>query len=273
MPPSKYSPPGLLLIVWLLAASAARVAGQDWESTVTPAEPGSFPAPRSVRAQYGFGWNSITAATGNVHFRQAGERLEFDATGGTIGFVKHLWNYQVTHRATCEAQTLRPLEVREQETMRNQQLTTVLTFTPQGVTSQREERKGSAVKTKIRTFDFPNVHGINSAFLLLRSLPLTEGTVRRTVVYPSTSAYLCTITSLGRERITLPPGSYDALKLDVQIHRIGKQRELLPHKKLSKATVWLSDDSDRLVLRLEAHIFIGTVFAELQSVQFENGNP
>ena len=272
MPLSKYSP-GLLSILWLLATSAARVAAQDWESTVTPAEPGSFPAPRSVRAQYGFGWNSITAATGNVHFRQAGERLEFEATGGTIGFVKRLWNYQVTHRATCEAPTLRPLEVREQETVRNQQLTTGLTFTPQGVTSQRDERKGSAVKSKTRTFDFPNVHSLNSAFLLLRSHPLTEGSVQRTVVYPSTCAYLCTITSLGRERVTVPTGSYDALKLDVQIHKIGKNRELLPHKKLNKATVWLSDDADRLVLRIEAHIFIGTVFAELQSVQFENGKP
>jgi len=32
----------------------------------------------------------------------------------------------------------------------------------------------------------------------------------------------------------------------------------------------VSDDADRLLLRAEAQIFIGTVFAELQSVRFDN---
>jgi hypothetical protein len=273
MPRSHHSP-GLLLLVALLAASAIRVvAAPDWESTVTALTPASIPPPRSVRTHNDIRSTSITAATGHIRFRQARARLEFDATGGTIGLVKRLWPYQVTHRATCEAHTLRPREVREQETMQNLELKTVLAFTPRGVTSQREARQDSAVKSKTRTFDFPNVHSLNSAFLLLRSHPLTDGSVQRTVVYPSTSAYLCTITSLGRERITVPAGSYDALKLDVQIQKIGKKRELLPHKRLRKATVWLSDDADRLVLRIEAQVFIGMVFVELQSVQFDNGHP
>jgi hypothetical protein len=33
--------------------------------------------------------------------------------------------------------------------------------------------------------------------------------------------------------------------------------------------VWLSDDADRILLRAEAEVFVGTVFAELQSVQFD----
>jgi hypothetical protein len=32
----------------------------------------------------------------------------------------------------------------------------------------------------------------------------------------------------------------------------------------------VSDDPERLLLRIEAQIFVGTVFAELQSVSFDN---
>ena len=96
---------------------------------------------------------------------------------------------------------------------------------------------------------------------------------QRIVVYPATSAYLCTITPAGRDRIEVPTGKYEAIKLDLQLSKIGRQRELLPHKKFRRATVWLSDDANRLVLRIEAKIFAGTVFAELQSVQFDDGKP
>jgi Protein of unknown function (DUF3108) len=44
---------------------------------------------------------------------------------------------------------------------------------------------------------------------------------------------------------------------------------LQTHRKFRRATIWVSDDSDRILLRIEAQIFVGTVFAELQSAHFE----
>jgi hypothetical protein len=94
--------------------------------------------------------------------------------------------------------------------------------------------------------------------------------VQRVVVYPANSAYLATVTVLGREKISVRAGSYPAIKADLQLNRLGKNLELEPHRKFRRATVWLSDDADRVILRIEAQIFIGTVFAELQSVRFES---
>jgi hypothetical protein len=45
---------------------------------------------------------------------------------------------------------------------------------------------------------------------------------------------------------------------------------LEPHKKFRRGTIWVSDDAERLVLRIDAQVFVGTVFAELQSVHFDN---
>ena len=81
------------------------------------------------------------------------------------------------------------------------------------------------------------------------------------------------MTVVGRERITVPPGTYNAIKFDLQLNKIGKTGELEPHRKFRHASAWISDDPDRLLLRLEAQIFVGSVFAELQSVEFETAKP
>ena len=106
--------------------------------------------------------------------------------------------------------------------------------------------------------------------LYLRSQPLKERAVYRVVAYPATNAYLATVTVVGREKISVHAGNYNAIKLDLQLKRIGKQRQLEPHRKFRRATIWVSDDAERLLLRIEAQVFVGTVFAELQSVSFEN---
>jgi len=106
--------------------------------------------------------------------------------------------------------------------------------------------------------------------LYLRSQPLRDRDVHRLVVYPATSAYLATVTVIGREKISVRAGTYSAIKIDLHLNKLGKNLELEPHRKFRRATIWVSDDADRLLLRAEAQIFIGTVFAELQSLRFDN---
>ena len=106
--------------------------------------------------------------------------------------------------------------------------------------------------------------------LYLRSQPLKNGDVYRLVVYPANNAYLATTTVISRDRISVQAGAYKAIKIDLQLKRIGKHLELEPHRKFRRATIWVSDDADRILLRIEAQIFVGTVWAELQSLQFDN---
>jgi len=105
--------------------------------------------------------------------------------------------------------------------------------------------------------------------LYLRSEPLKDHSSYRIVVYPTTSPYLATVTVTGREKMNVRAGSYNAIKMDLQLSKVGQNFELQPHRKFRKATIWISDDPDRIILRVEAQIFLGTIFAELQSVKFE----
>lgn len=260
-----------ILSLVLLSASAA--LGAQWEATVTASSPPSFPGPRPLHAKYSFGWSGFPGANADVRLtKPSRDRLQLEGTIQTIGFVRGLWKLDATQTSSADAATLRPLETKQIENVRNKKTVTNLTFDSSGVTSKETETPGKE-GPKTRRFDSPHLFDLFSALLYLRSQPLEDRSVQRIVVYPATSAYLATVTVLGRERLTSPAGTYNAIKLDLQLSKVGKDRELTRHRKFRRGTVWLSDDPDRLLLKIEAQVFVGTVFAELQSVEFGNATP
>jgi hypothetical protein len=262
--------PAQCAITILIAFCSGSLAA-TWQATLSKDPPGTFPELRPLHASYRFGWSGLTAATGEVHFNKpSGDKFQFDGTGRTIGFVRALWRFDVNHRAVANAETLHPIETQQTENYRSKKIVTNLTFTNSGVTRARTEGEGGAAGTKTRQFIFANLFDLHSAALYLRSQPLRDRSVYRVVVYPATNPYLATVTVVGRERISLRAGAYKAIKLDLQLKRINKQFELEPHRKFRRATIWVSDDADRLLLRIEAQVFVGTVFAELQSVHLDS---
>jgi Protein of unknown function (DUF3108) len=264
------------IAIWLsasLASLSPTAAPLAWEKTVTTLPRGDFPNPRPLVATYNFGWNDLVAATAEIQFDKSDDRLQFQGVGQTGGIVRALWKFDVHHRAVADAVTLRPIQMRQVEERRRKTVTDDLVFKPDGVERTRIDTKSNKT-SKPKTFTFPGgVFDMHSALLYLRSQPLREGDVYRLVVYPATSPYLATLTVSGHSSITIAAGTYEAIKLDVQLYKIGKKRELEPHKKFRRASVWVSDDGDRLLLRVEAGIFVGTVFAELQSVRFREVKP
>jgi hypothetical protein len=260
----------ILPAIFAFLAFCSNSLAENWEATLSKEPIGNFPEMRPLRASYRFGWSGLTAATGDVHFTKPSEnKFQLDGTGRTIGFVRALWKLDVSYQAIASAETLRPIETQQIESYRSKKVVTHLTFTNNGVTRARTEGKDAA-ESKTRQFNFPNLFDLFSAMLYLRSQPLKERTIYRVVAYPATNAYLATVTVLGREKVSVHAGSYSAIKLDLRLKRIGKQRQLEPHRKFRGATLWVSDDPERLLLRIEAQVFVGTVFAELQSVSFNN---
>jgi Protein of unknown function (DUF3108) len=262
--------PRILPTIFAFLAFCSSSFAENWEATISKDPPGNFPELRPLRASYRFGWSGLTAATGDVHFTKPSEnKFQLDGTGRTIGFVRALWKLDVSYQAAATAGTLRPIEAQQVESYRSKKIVTHLTFTNNGVTRVRTDGK-SAAEAKTRQFNFPNLFDLFSAMLYVRSQPLKDRSVYRVVAYPATNAYLATVTAVGREKISVHAGSYSAIKLDLQLKRIGKHRQVEPHRKFRRGTIWVSDDAERLLLRIEAQIFVGTVFAELQSVSFDN---
>lgn len=252
-------------------ATLALGATAPWQSSVTKDPAGNFAELRPLRATYSFGWSGVTAATAEAHFAKPSDnRFQLDGSGRTVGLARALWRYDVNFHALTDANTLHPVETDQNETVRSKKMANHLAFSNAGVTRARTEN-GTPAKPK--DFPFPSLFDLSSAMLYLRSQPLTNRASYRIVVYPTTSAYLATVTVTGREKLSVHAGNYNAIKMDLQLSKLDKNLDLQPHRKFRKATIWISDDPDRLVLRIEAQIFLGTIFAELQTVKFEGAKP
>ncbi|MEO8440196.1 MAG: DUF3108 domain-containing protein [Spartobacteria bacterium] len=243
-------------------------AAPDWAETVTVLPRGDFPNPRPIVATYNFGWNEIVAATAEIRFDKSGDRLQLVGEGQTVGVVRALWKFDVHHRSLANANTLRPISVHQVDELRSKTVTTDVDYNWTSLERLRTDTK-TKKPPKSKTFSFARgIFDMHSALLYLRSQPLRTGDLYRVVVYPATSPYLATLNVAASEPITVAAGTYRAIRLDVKLNKIGKNDELEPHKKFKRASVWISDDADRILLRVEASIFIGTVFAEVQSVRF-----
>ncbi len=260
---------GLLAFSLFIAPGASGAAA--WESTITASSPPVFPNSRPLHARYGFSWSGFPCASAESRLSKApGDRLQLNVTARTSGLVRALWKFDESHTSIVEARTLHPVSVTQTESERGKKTVTELAFTPAGVTSKVSVTPSG--RTKVRHFDFPHLFDLQSALLYLRSQSLQERNVQRIVVYPATDPYLATVTVLGRERVTVPAGAFNAIKFDLRLNRI-KEGQLQPHRKFRRATAWLSDDADRLLLKIDAQVFVGTVICELQSVDFDNPKP
>ncbi len=243
----------------------------DWQSTLTHDPAGSFVPLRACHASYTFSWGGIVAASGEVRYtRDSSAQYQAEAQGRTQGLARALWKYDMTHHAATDGNSLRPIEMKQIEDDRGKKITTAATFTREGASSLKSDSKRDPRKPpKTKRLALPDLYDLSAALLYLRSQPLADGNVYRIAVFPATSAYLTTVTVIGREKMRVHAGSFNAIKVDVQLNHVAKNLELEAHRKFKRATVWLSDDQDRVPLRIDAAVFVGTVTAELQSITFD----
>lgn len=256
----------LLLVLGLPGLLPLHAA--DWRDTLTPAA-GKFPALRSLTARYAIRWSGLKAAETEVKFdRTKSGLLQLGIEGRTIGAARVLWRLDSEAVSTCSASTLRPVKLRQTEAYAKKTLTTTVNFTAEGPQTLRVPNPPDPTPPKVKKFKFPHVYDLPSGLLFIRSQPLRQGQTTRLCVFPASSPYYGEVTVTGREKIKAAGREWNAIRCDLRLQSVQKDFSLVPHQNFKKATAWVSDDNDRLLLRLEAEIFVGRVRVELEDVTF-----
>ena len=254
----------IVLACWAIAAQ-----GEDWQKKLTPPVLGAAPPMRLLHATYRFGWSKFDAATADFDYTKTKEGpLKLEVKTRTDGLVRKLWAMDATHSALFEPETLRPIRAVQTEIYKKETQTTTLDFDAGGVSRLKVCDPPDKNPPKTKRFDFPGVFDLYGALLFVRSQPLQKDETVRVVVYPTTVPYLAEVKVVGREKITVGKKSYDAVKLEIKLRRITKKLELEKHANFKRATAWLSDDRDRLLLKIQAEVSVGSVWTELESVKF-----
>jgi Protein of unknown function (DUF3108) len=260
----------LAILVVPLVHTVCADESLDWTKSITSGKgPGDFVQPPPMRLTYRFGWSGIQAATCNVHlYSPARDKVEVEATGATAGLARVLFRLDVYHRATESKTTLTPIHFYQEEKYRAETVKTNVDFEPDQVTGLREKIP-SDHPPKPNVFKFNSVFDMTTALLWIRSQPLTDGETESLVVWASNAPYLATVNVIGRETLTLNGRKQKTIKLDLKLKGIDKKLGLKEHSVFKSGRGWLSDDDRRIPIRIEADIFIGYVFAELQSLNVD----
>jgi Protein of unknown function (DUF3108) len=267
---ARHSIAWIFVIVLLATGLEGADESPDWIGSLTSDKgPGNFTAPPSMRLAYRFGWSGIQAATADIHFfSPTRNTFEVEASGATSGFPRTLFRLDIYHQATGNKVTLRPIHFFQEEKYRLETVKTNVNFEPDQVTGLREKFP-SDHPSKPNVFKFSPVFDMTTALLWVRSQPLADGDTESMVVWASNAPYLATVRVIGRDTIKIDGQKQNAIKLDLALKKIDKKMQLKDHKLFRGGRGWLSDDDKRIPLRIEADIFIGYVFAELESVQLE----
>jgi hypothetical protein len=254
------------LCLCLLGAAEARA---NWQDDLTPSH-GKFPALRPLHAHYKFGWGVLSAAEADFDYSRTPNgigRMNLEAR--STNPVRVTWRMDATHTSTIKTATLRPIEMKQTETYRDETIVTRVDFTDEGVSRLRESKPPGKKPAHVRKFEFPNINDLHSALHFIRSQRLQNGDTYKLVVYPATTPYLAEVKVASRDHTRALGRSFDSIKLDFKLWEIKKDHTLANVQRYKKASVWLSDDSDRLPLRIESEIFVGHVWAELDKVDFK----
>jgi hypothetical protein len=255
----------LVSITFVLLASAS---ARDWQAELTR-KPGVFAPLRPVRATYDFGWSGFKAARVEADFSRTKEgKFQLQVKGASTGAARALWKMDTTATSVVRPKALLPVELIQNEAYSDETRKTTVVFGPDSVSRTRETKPSNDGSGKTKQFKFFPVHDLHSALLFVRSQPLEQGNAVRMVVYPAADAYLAEVEVLGRETLKVAGRTWPAIKLSLNLQRVNKNLELERHKNFKKAIAWLSDDADRLLLKIESEVMIGKVWMDLASFQF-----
>lgn len=250
----------LAAFLWV-AVSAWSIAAEK-PFVTTPA--GSVAAPLNFQARYHFGWAALDAA--DADFTVTGsDRIAFKGKVSTTGMVRSLFKLDATMDAVLHPVSLLPESSRIVEQYRKEEDTTALTFAEDSVLRRRIEKPDRPKATE-KTYEVRHATDLFGAVMNIRSQRLESGDVYPLLVFSKAAPYRAIVTVEQKETITVPAGTFPAIRVSLKLQKIDRKGKLLAAKNFKTAIAWFSTDEKRHLLKVKAEVMVGSIWAELAEV-------
>ena len=244
------------------AVTSLAAAGPDFGLT-SPAF-GAHPRLEPIALDYEVSWQGVfNSGDFHMEFAPPGEKKPgayvVKAHASSQGAAAKLHPYQYNSWSELNPASLAPRYVRAAEQDRNGKEVSIVEYLPGRVEVETTYKSSHTGKTGMnhRTTPHSPVFDIFSAMLHIRSQPLVQGERIAIMIQSGDQPYVIRVRCLGRE----VHNGRNAIKLSAGMQKIDhKTGELQVYKKLKRdATLWLSDDYDRIPLEVRGEIFLGDV--------------
>jgi hypothetical protein len=260
--------PNFLIPLALLAGVGVCLAEPEWKRQLSSPKPGNWPQLAPCTLDFQISWKGmLNAGTMRMEFAPKDAKkpgsLVVRSSANSLGAASALFPYQGHTWSELDPALLKPKFFQATETDRKKTATTTNRYFRDRVESTEVSRsfKKKTSTRKSQTFAANPVFDIFSSMLHIRSQKLANGDRISLLIHPFDNPYLLNVRVLGRE----VHQNRKTIKLSVGMRKIDRKTlELRPYKKMkSEATLWLSDDADRIPVEFRAAVFIGDVRATL----------
>ena len=243
-------------------------AAPAWKDELTSSALGSFPMLLPTQIEMQMSWKGMIQA-GSVRMEfspRDKEKLDtylIRSSAASMGVAATIFPYKSDFWSELDPNTLRPRYFNAVKIDKAEHVTTEVHYFPDRVESKESKKilKSGTTQQTDRTFAFTPIFDVFSAMLHIRSQNLNVGDRITIVLCPFNAPYLLKIRVIAHE---VHEGR-DAIHLGLGMQKIDRKTlKLKPYKKLKKeASLWLSNDADRIPIELRATVFIGDVRAKL----------
>lgn len=255
-------------LITLLLSAAFACASPAWEAELSPQTRAVHPALPPSTLDFSLSWKGmLNAGALRIEFAPKGEKkpgsMVIKSSASSQGAAAALFPYSHSYWAEVDPTTLgsRFFHATEKDSKESVVTTSRYGSSKVDVQEVTTDKKTGGVATESLSFPYGNARDMFSTILYIRSQKLDPGDHHTLLLIPFTTPYLLKVTVEAKEKHL----GRDTIRLGIAIQKINRRTlELGTYKKLKKpATLWLSDDADRVPIELRASVYIGDVRAVL----------
>ena len=226
-------------------------------------EPRFFPVDASEKTLYRASWGGIPIGKAKINASpvwQGGKKFyRVRIKANTLIYLHLIFKMRDTIESVIDADTLRPRRFIFEQRENNHKAYTEAVFDPKSNKWVIDIKKKK--KVKHHEFISPNTLDPVSAAYLIRSLDFKVGDHFQLCVFVGgKKRYPLILDIVGKERITIEVGVFDAYKIHLRLEKPGRSGK---PSKFRQADVWLSADEKRLLLKASIKILLGSFNIEL----------
>lgn len=229
------------------------------------------PKPEVKQAEFGtytydIDWQGIPIASAAVSVREAdcenGRCLKVRATARSARAWDIFYRLRHLSESTFREDSIQPVSFVQKQTENSYFREAKITWRPDGTVKSHFKKKTDPYDIEFS----PNnamFDPISAAFYA-KSVPLDTDTKLEVDVFNGRNRFVITFKVAGKEKIDYEGKEVEAYKI---VPSVRKLTDTEGEKKFRSATIWVSADDKREILKMESEVFIGSVGAQL--VKFE----
>ena len=260
----------LILSILLGSLISPCLADTSWQKNLSKAPAGPFKKKKKSKLYYTLTWKgSIKAGETVVAFEKNNGKsspVKVECSGYTSGLARKVFPYDFFLKSKYNGNTLAPIqyEIWEQNKDEAKQLYGKFRGNTVKVSEIVTPNDTKTPVKSTETFSYPRLFDIYSSILYVGSQPLNNGDDINMLLFPFDKPYLARLKVLGREKHL----GHDCIKLDLKLNKVKSDLTLKNYEKFKKAELWITDNSDRIMVELRSEIFIGDVRTTLVKTEW-----